>query len=178
MGLFLKKKGYFMITMRNLLGLCITTATFLTHADTMEHFMSIYSEIPKMEMKADPQSQAWARSARNVLAVTSETIAETLLHANEIATSQGKPLFCLPISVQLNSNTMNDIIIRAYESNSSQNSDKSKMTVSQIAWLGITKFYPCQQQQSPFEHQASPFNGLPGAAKSNTMQHVSGDNHQ
>ena len=161
--------------MRITLTLCLIIAAFSVEADTMEHFVSIYNEIPKMEIKADPQSQAWARSARNVLAVTTETIAETLMQANEHATSQGKPLFCLPISVQLNSTTMSELIIKAYQDLSSQQSDKGKMTVSQIAWLGVTKTYPCQLQQqasSPPQQTTNPalFNE---SAHSKTMQHVS-----
>ena len=163
--------------MRTKLTFCMIIAAFSVQADTMEHFVSIFNEIPKMEIKADPQSQAWARSARNVLAVTTETIAETLMQANEYATSQGKPLFCLPISVQLNSATMSDIIVKAYQDLSSQQSDKGKMTVSQIAWLGVTKNYPCQQQQgATFQPQSQPNTQPPlfnAASNIKTMQHVS-----
>ena len=147
-------------------------AAFTAQADTIEHFLNIYNEIPKMEIKADPQAQAWARSARNVLAVTTETIAETLLQANEHATSQGKPLFCLPISVQLTSATLTDLIIKAYQESASRQSDKEKMTVSQIAWLGVTKTYPCQQQ-TQYPPQAAPMND---ATSPNGMQHVSAGN--
>ena len=62
-------------------------------ADTIDHFMNIVNNIPQMEMKADPQSQAWARSARTVLILTSESIAETLVLSNESAKQQGTPLF-------------------------------------------------------------------------------------
>ena len=134
-------------------------------ADTIENYIRIYNEIPKMEMKADPQAQAWARSARNVLAVTSETIAETLLQANELASSQGKPLFCLPGTTQLNAATMSELIIQAYKENSSQQSDKGQMTVSQIAWLGVTKAYPCPPQNL----SASLFNK---SFNTQTMQHA------
>lgn len=137
---------------RKLLFSLMIVASLSAHADTIEHYVNIYDGIPKMEMKADPQSQAWARSARNVLSITSETVAETLMQANQLATSQGKPLFCLPIGVQLNAPTMNELIVQAYRTNSSQQSDKDKMTVSQIAWLAVTKTYPCQPQQaSPFQ---------------------------
>src|SRR3990167_10949632 len=123
-------------------------ASLSARADTIEHYINIYDGIPKMEMKADPQSQAWARSARNVLSVTSETVAETLLQANELASHQGKPLFCLPTSVQLNAATMNDLIVQAYRNNSSQQRDKNQMTVSQIAWLAVIETYPCHTQQT------------------------------
>src|SRR5436189_129249 len=48
------------------------------HADTIDNYMSIATNIPQMELKADPQAQAWARSARHVLTITCESIAETL----------------------------------------------------------------------------------------------------
>ena len=49
-----------------------------------------------MEIKADEQSQAWARSARHVLNITNESIAETLIALNEQATKQGRQTgFCV-----------------------------------------------------------------------------------
>lgn len=135
-----------------------------TYADTIDHFMNIVNNIPQMEMKADPQSQAWARSARTVLTLTSESIAETLMLSNDTAKQQGAPLFCLPPGTQLNSTTVNDLIQQTYRDISSQQSDKDKMTVSQVAMLGIKKKYPCQQQSAAktqpavsgaWEHQQS-----------------------
>lgn len=117
-------------------------------ADTINNYMNISNNIPQMEMKADAQSQAWARSARYVLTVTSESIAETLVQTNEIAKSQGKPLFCLPPSVKLDSTELHNIIQQTYKDLSSQQSDKDKMTISQIAWLGVAKKYPCQPQNA------------------------------
>lgn len=153
--------------------LLIATLCFLTFcfakADTMDHYMNIFNQIPQMEMKADPQSQAWARSAKSVLTVTNEAIAETLLQANELATTQGKSLFCLPEGVSLNATTLHDIILRAWHDNSSQQSDKDRMSVSQMAWLGVVKAFPCQQtaQQmvSPFTRQGQ---------GTQAMQHANG----
>jgi hypothetical protein len=107
--------------------------------------MNIATNIPQMEIKADPQSQAWARSAHHVLAITCESISETLLQANEVAKSQGKPLFCLTQGAELNSVMLNDLIQQTYREISSQQSDKDRMTVSQVALLGISKKYPCSQ---------------------------------
>lgn len=129
--------------MRWLMGTLFFTS-FFAHADTMEHYMGISNQIPQMEMKADPQAQTWARSARNVLIITNESIAETLLQANELAKNEGHPLFCLPAGVTLSANLLNDIILKTYRELSSQQSDKDKMTVSQMAWLGVNKTYPCQ----------------------------------
>ncbi|MFJ1268909.1 phosphatase [Legionella lytica] len=122
---------------------CIFFANYAC-ADTIRNYMDIANNIPQMEMKADPQAQAWARSARHVLMITSESIQETLIQANETAKSQGHPVFCLPPSVQLSPITLNELIQQTYNEISSQQSDKDSMTVSQVAWLGITKKYPCQ----------------------------------
>lgn len=131
--------------MRYLLGFIIFTSIG-ANADTIDHFMNIASNIPQMETKADPQSQTWARSARTVLVLTSESIAETLALANETAKEQGAPFFCLPASVQLNGTTLNELIQQTYRDISSERSDKDKMTVSQVALMGLKKQYPCQQQ--------------------------------
>lgn len=144
--------------MRLFLILLCGLAAYSVKADTIDHYMSIYNAIPKMELKADPEAQTWARSARNVLAITNETIAETLLQANETAKARGKgqALFCIKPGATLNANTMGDIIVKAYQEISSRQSDKNAMTVSQVAWVGISKTYPCQQQ--PHNTQKPLFN--------------------
>ncbi len=124
---------------------CLSFVCGILHADTIDNYMKIADNIPQMEIKADPQAQAWARSARHVLTITCESIAETMIQANQEAGNQGKPMFCLPEGVQLNSIVLNELIQQTYKELSSQQSDKNKMTVSQIAWLGISKKYPCQQ---------------------------------
>ena len=113
------------------------------YADTIKNYMNIANNIPQMEVKADPQAQAWARSARHVLTITCESIEETITQANELAKRQGTPIFCLPAGVQLNSITLNELIQQTYKEISSQQSDKDSMTVSQVAWLGVSKHYPC-----------------------------------
>lgn len=136
-----------------------------TYADTIDHFMNIANNIPQMEIKADPQSQAWAHSARTVLILTSESIAETLTLSNETARQAGAPLFCLPPSVQLNATILNDLIQQTYREISSQQSDKNTMTVSQVALLGLRKQYPCQQQAA-VANKPLPLTGAwPGGAR-------------
>lgn len=120
-------------------------ASINAHADTIDHYINIANNIPQMEVKADPQAQAWARSARNILILTSESIAESLTIANDSATRAGTPLYCLTPSVTLNGKMLNDLIQQTYREISSQQSDKDKMTVSQVALLGLSKQYPCQQ---------------------------------
>jgi uncharacterized protein YecT (DUF1311 family) len=121
------------------------------HADTIKNYMNIANSIPQMEVKADSQAQAWARSARTVLAIASESIGETMTHANELAQRQGSPLFCLPTGVHLDSIRLNELIQQTYKEISSQQSDKDSMTVSQVAWVGVTKQYPCQNQRAQVE---------------------------
>ncbi len=127
--------------------ICLLILSTNVYADTIDHFMNIVNNIPQMEMKADPESQAWARSARTVLLLTSESIVETLTLSNDNATQQGTPLFCIPPAEQLSAARLNDLIQQTYRDIPSQQSDKDKMTVSQVALLGLKKQYPCQQQQ-------------------------------
>ena len=39
-------------------------------ADTINNYIDIANNIPQMEIKADPQAQAWARSAHHILTIT------------------------------------------------------------------------------------------------------------
>ncbi|MDP3704750.1 MAG: phosphatase [Legionellaceae bacterium] len=130
---------------RLIVTILIMTSTAI-HADTIDHYMNIVNNIPQMEMKADPESQAWARSARNVLILTSESVGESLMLVNDTSTRQGAPIFCLPPSIRLNGIMLNELIQQTYRDISSQQSDKNGMTVSQVALLGVTKLYPCLQK--------------------------------
>ena len=121
-------------------------ASFGVHADTIDHYINIANNIPQMEMKADQQSQAWARSARTMLTLTSECILETLDIFNEKAKQSGTPLYCVPLAVKLDASSLNDLIQQTYKNISSLQSDKDKMTVSQVALLGLKNKYPCEQQ--------------------------------
>jgi hypothetical protein len=141
--------------MRSILFSIILFISYSVQADTIDNYMNIANNIQQMEMKADGKSQAWARAARNVLGVASESIAETLMQMNELAKSQGKPLFCLPLNTTLDTETMNKIIQQTYKEISSQQSDKNKMTVSQVAWLGVAKHYPCSTQAYQMQHMSS-----------------------
>ena len=123
--------------------------SWVVHADTMDHYMRIASDIPKMEVKADGQAQAWAKSARNILVLASESIAESLTVANQVAEQHGAPLFCLPNSVAMNGEMLHDLIQQTYRDLSSQDRDKSKLTVSQVALLGLAKTYPCAPKNRP-----------------------------
>lgn len=123
------------------------------YSDTIDHYMNIANGIPQMEMKADPQSQAWARSARTVLTLTCDGIADSLLLANETAKQQGKPLFCLTQNVQLSPEMLSALIQQTYQSLTTPQAEKDKMTVSQVALLGIQRQYPCKDEPA---QKASP----------------------
>lgn len=126
---------------RTLIGLLLPLTVI---ADTIDHYMNIASNIPKMEMKADQQSQAWARSARNVLLISSDSIAETLMLANDtMIKNNTKPLFCLPAGEKLSGPLLDSIIQETYKELAKQQNNINQMTVSQIAFMGMSKKYSC-----------------------------------
>lgn len=123
-----------------ILSLLFSTSTF---ADTVAGYMSIAENLPRMEIKADGESQAWSRSARNVLLLTSETVWEGLKAANQTATQQGKPLFCIPQDRNLSAEEMFDLINETYKQSSLSEQDKNQMSVAQLAFNGLQKRYSC-----------------------------------
>jgi len=144
-----------------------------SQADTMEHFMHIATSLPQMEMKADSQAQAWARSARNILELTSESVYESLTAANVNATRTGNPLFCLPNGTTLSPTQMSTLIQSTYQNLPSQQSDKEKMSVSQVALMGLSQTYPCtnnlrSRPRISIQHrgQSMPLKALAAAAMS------------
>lgn len=129
--------------------LLLFCASSYTYADTIDHYMNIVNGIPQMEMKADPESQAWARSAHTVLTLTCDGIIDTLLLANENAKQQGHPLFCMAASAQISPEMLNDLIQQTYRALPNPQAEKDKMTVSQIALQGMQKQYPCAAEPGP-----------------------------
>lgn len=145
----------------------------VSQADTIDHFMHIASSLPQMEMKADPQAQAWARSARNILALTSESVYESLSVANANAARMGNPLFCVPNGTILSATEISTLIQKTYQNLPSQQSDKEKMSVSQVALMGLTQTYPCansaiHRPRISIQHrgQSMPLQALAAAAMS------------
>lgn len=130
------------------LALCLLFLCHYAVADTIDHYMSIASNIPKMEMKADAQSQTWARSARNVLIITCESIAETMTQANKYAQKEGSPFFCLSDNKPLSANLLDELIQQTYKELPGPPSQKDKMTVSEIAWTAVRKHFPCKQSSN------------------------------
>jgi hypothetical protein len=124
------------------------------YADTIRSYLNIANQIPRMEMKADNQSQAWARSARNVLVMNDESIAESLIAINQLASDRGQAFFCLPPDVKLDFKTFDGLIRTTYDELSRKNNSAEKMTVSQVALQGLLKKYPCSTNpiQTKMQH--------------------------
>lgn len=133
--------------MQSILWILLGISTY-SYGDTIDHYMNISNGIPQMEMKADQQSQAWARSARTVLTLTCDGIADSLMLANDTARQLGKPLFCLTPGAQISPEMLNSLIQQTYQSLATAQGDKDKMTVSQVALLGIQKQYPCKDDSA------------------------------
>ncbi len=112
-------------------------------SDTIANYQRISQSVPKMEIKANEQSQAWARSARHVLNITNESIAETLIAINEEAMKRGRPFFCLQKNQRLDAQRLGQLIEDASK-NLNRKSPSSLATVSQIAFEAVLKNYPCQ----------------------------------
>ena len=106
--------------------------------------MQIVQSIPNREMKADTESQVWARSARNVINLTNESIAETLLSANARATERDTPLFCLPQGKMLTAKSLGRLIQAYYTELSPAALERQPMTVSEIALVSVMQHYPCR----------------------------------
>jgi len=122
-----------------LLNLCST----IVAADSIAHFIGISQNIPRMEMKADANSQAWARSARNILLLTGESIWESLQAANQHAEKLGRPLFCIPEQQTITAEAMYDLIEKTYASMKLSAAEQNNISVGQIALSGLQQSYPC-----------------------------------
>ena len=133
----------------------LLSSSSYTVADTIDHYMNIANNIPQMEMKADQQSQAWARSARTVLTLTCDGITDSLILANETAKQQGHPLFCLTAGTQVSPEMLNSMIQQAYRDIGTPQAEKDKLTVSQVALLGMQKQYPCAAPPAPTTAQTA-----------------------
>ncbi len=140
----LKPWGKNMFTLRHrgfiislLLGLSIA------HADNIQRYMQIAQTIPNRAMKADAESQTWARSARNILNLTNESIAETLDYANMMARDKGHPLFCLPAGKRLTAKSLARLIETFYAGLTVAQIEQQQMTVSQVALMSVVQHYPC-----------------------------------
>ena len=127
-----------------ILTLILILSAKFAFSDSIAHFMGISQNIPRMEMKADSNSQAWARSARNVLLLTGESIWESLQIANQSAAEQGHPLFCIPAQQTVTAEQMYELITNTYQKMNLTVEAQNQTTVAQIALKGLAEHYPCQ----------------------------------
>ena len=132
--------------MRLLLIIITLFHCLIAQADSIASYMKIANNIPKMEIQADPKSQALARSSRNVLIITTEAIAETMLQANDIAKQKGAPLFCLPKGMKLDASSMDALIKKGAQKLRVSAKEQSSISVSKIAWDEVISEYSCQNK--------------------------------
>lgn len=126
---------------------CALLIAISVSADTIDNYASISNHITTMEMKADRDAQTWARSARNVLAITNESIAETLTESNRIATSVGHPIFCLTKDATLDASTIKTLIEKSLKANPGLQNDPARPTISVVATNAVREAFPCKTNQ-------------------------------
>ncbi len=112
-------------------------------ADTLERYAGIANSIPKMALKADEKSQTWARSARSILAVTDETVAQTIMAMNALALQNGRPLICPPQNEKIDKDKIHSILKDII---SSPTASKEGMTISEAVIDKLKDQYPCRNQ--------------------------------
>lgn len=113
------------------------------YADKIIKFMNVANSIPRMEMKPDANSQAWAKSARNILLLTAESIWESLYSANQANTQAGAALFCVAKQEDMNAEQMTDLIKDTYQHLSMSDDEKNQLSVAQVALIGLQQKYGC-----------------------------------
>lgn len=122
----------------------VLSTSMSAFADTIDNYASIANHITSMEIKADRDAQTWARSARNVLAITNESIAETLIEANRIATNEGHPIFCLTKDTTLDASIIKSLLEKALKTNPELQNDKTRPTISVVATNAVRDAFPCK----------------------------------
>ncbi len=121
-------------------GLILLVLSLGTYADTIGKYAKIAKSIPEMSLKADPQAQAWMRSAKSILAITDETVAQTIMAMNQLAKRQGRPLICLPDTKVIDGATVHDILASKIQGDVDENAPD---TISNIVTQELLKTYPC-----------------------------------
>lgn len=130
------------MTLRKMILLLFILCPTITLADTLAKYAAIAKNIPTMEMKADQQSQAWARSARSVLAVTDEAIAQSIVAMNKIAEKNGGPLICVPPETTLDRDIVHNILAKRIQA---MQPDDANLTISQVVIGELSDQYPCNR---------------------------------
>lgn len=120
--------------------LFLLVISYGTYADTIGKYAKIAKSIPEMSLKADPKAQAWMRSAQSVLAITDETVAQTIMAMNNVAKAQGHPLICLAESQTIDGSMVHNILAEKIKGDVDENAPE---TISSIVTEELIKTYPC-----------------------------------
>ena len=146
--------------MKRLIFLMLAIIHQPLYADKIIKFINVANTIPRMEMKPDANSQAWAKSARNILLLTAESIWESLYSANQANAQAGTPLFCIANQEDINAEQMTDLIKETYQHLSMSDDEKNQLSVAQVALMGLQQKYGCStsNRSHPFiqVHSKSP----------------------
>lgn len=122
----------------------IVAPFYQANADTIGRYAEIIKSIPEATLKADPKSQAWAHSARTILAVAEESITETIISMHTLTTQKNMPLFCLPQG----QNITNDLIHKVLEQSATNLSkNEAQKNLSEVVIEKLTTNYPCRDNQ-------------------------------
>ncbi len=128
---------------------CITAMLLLvtlnSHADTIGKYIGIAKSIPQARLKADPRAQAWAHSARTVLTVTDETIAQTIIAMQGLAKKHKLSLFCLPQGKSINTALINQLLTGIA---AAPNIIDPNKTISEVVVEQLSQDYPCDKKQN------------------------------
>lgn len=140
---------------RLLLALCLLPCCLL--ADTLGKYAGIAKSIPQARLKADPQSQAWARSARSILDVTEETIAQTIQSMQALALQQQQAIFCLPQGQSLDTAKVHQVLEQLI---ANINETEAKQTISEAVIAKLAADYSCSKTKFKQSANSSPQTGL------------------
>lgn len=117
---------------------------YQANADTIGRYAEIIKSIPEATLKADPKSQAWAHSARTILAVAEESITETIVSMHTLTTQKNMPLFCLPQGQNITSDLIHKVLEQS-ATNLSKN--EAQKNLSEVVIEKLTTNYPCRGNQ-------------------------------
>ena len=115
-------------------------------ADTIEKYVGIAKSIPQSRLKADPKAQAWAHSARTVLDVTEETLAQTIVSMQALSLKQNSPIFCLPNGKSIDTGLVHQILEQSVARLASTDFNK---TISEVVVENLASAYPCNSAAKP-----------------------------
>ncbi len=124
-----------------LMIVCLSLA-LPSSADSISKYAKVAKSIPEMSLKASPQAQAWMRSAKSILAITDETVAQTIVAMNNEAKKQGHPIICPKENVEINGTVIHELLLNVIKGGVGDNDSES---ISSIAIRVLMTAYPCEK---------------------------------